>query len=61
MKTQQPPVRTPRFNRFQTSVPGLAFVQTAMDAHFDPATEPSARPSLSAEQMERVARIEIPK
>lgn len=60
MKTSKLQPRPTRFNRFQTSIPGLTYVHTCMDAHFDPDAEPAAKPRLSAEQMERVARIEIP-
>lgn len=60
MKPQQPSPRGSRFNRFQTSVPGLTWVPTSMDAHFDPTLEPPPQPGRSTEQMERVDRVEIP-
>lgn len=59
MKTQTPTPQQARFNRFQTSIPGLTWVRTSMDAHFDPAAEPQVQPRLSREQMERVERVEI--
>jgi hypothetical protein len=47
------------FNRFQTSVYG-SWVNTAMDAHFDPLQESVERPRLTREQMEKVPSLRIP-
>ena len=59
MKKNELQPRTARFNRFQTSVSGLTYVSTVMNAHFDPYAEPAARPNLSRQQMETVARVEV--
>lgn len=59
MKPTQPQPRAPQFNRFQTSIAGLRFASTAMDAHFDPYAEPARTPDRSLETMEQVARVKI--
>lgn len=59
MKTLTPTPRSPRLNRFQTSVPG-SYVHTAVDAHFDPYAE-TARPlHISRAEMEAIPRIDVP-
>ncbi|MGH9480617.1 MAG: hypothetical protein ACRD1L_00865 [Terriglobales bacterium] len=58
-KTNSPPPRGSRFNRFQTALTGLRYVQTATDAHFDPDREPPRRPQRSLAAMEAVAPIQV--
>lgn len=55
----RPRERTARLNRFQTPAPGITFVRTAVDGHFDPYAETTRGVSLSAAAMERVAKIEV--
>ncbi|HUX66075.1 MAG TPA: hypothetical protein VMV31_01150 [Terriglobales bacterium] len=59
MKSSAPAPRAPRFNRFQTSISGLRYAHTVMDAHFDPYAEPARRPQQSLQAMESVPKIAI--
>jgi hypothetical protein len=52
--------RVGRFNRFQTAINTVRYVPTADDGHFDPYAHAMPRPQRSLEEMERVARVEIP-
>jgi len=59
MKPTTPAPRAPQFNRFQTSISGLRYAHTAMDAHFDPYAEPARRPRQTLQAMETVPRVSL--
>ena len=59
MKTPPPQPRAARYNRFQTSVAGMTYVPTAINAHFDPYAETPRPLQISRAEMETIPRLEV--